>query len=99
MLLRYPRIPETGNLEDGDYSTDEGYEDWWGYLRCEPQDDDPPMDGPDYDEPLTVEPDERLPLQPNRGWPGKPLSIEVIHSRRLGRGFEALVREHLGSAD
>lgn len=55
------------------------------------------MDAPDYDEPLTFEPDERVPLQPYRGWPGRPLRLEVIFGRRRGRGFEALVREYLES--
>lgn len=58
MLHRYPKIPESGDLADGDYSTDEGYEDWWGYLRVEPEEDEAPLDSPDHDEPLTVEPDE-----------------------------------------
>ena len=94
MLLRYPRIPESGDLLDGDYSTDDGYEDWWGYIRCEPSADHPSLTAPDHDEPLTVEPEERIPLRPNFGWPGKPLRLGVMHSRGLGRGFEALVREY-----
>lgn len=93
MLHRYPKIPESGDLADGDYSTNDGYEDWWGYVRCEPGDDDASVDAPDCDESLTVEPDERVPLQPNRGWPGEPLHIELIHAHEGGRGFEALVRE------
>ena len=95
MLQRYPKIPESGDFADGDYSTDQGYEDWWGYLRYEPGDDDPPMDAPEYGEPFTVEPDERVPLQPTRGWPGRPIRLEVIFTSRRGRGFEALVREYL----
>jgi hypothetical protein len=98
MLHRYPKIPESGDLADGDYSTDDGYQDWWGYVRYEPGENGPRVDAPDYDEPLTVEQDERVPLHPNRGWPGKPLNLEVIHSHERGGGFEALVREHVEPA-
>ena len=96
MMQRYPVLPENG-LTTTSYEDNQDYEAWWGYLRYDPDGDQPQVNETEPNGVLTIEREERQPLQPLHGWPGNPLSVDVVMSRSLNRGFEALVQEHVGA--
>ena len=96
MMQRFPVLPENG-LTTASSEDDLDYEEWRGYLRYDPDGDQPQINETEPNGVLTIEQEERQPLQPRHGWPGNPLSVDVLMSRSFNRGFEALVEEHVGA--
>ena len=98
MVQRDPVIPEDGDLTTKGYDQDEDYEGWWGYLRYVPNRDQPPLHEIESNGFLIIEPEERLPPEPRRGWPGNSLIVDLVMPRPSNRGFETLIREHVEAA-